>query len=185
MQTPIAASPQPIFELSHQLWDWAGIDGLQLAQLLFGAAVSKIAPFQSIETTFSGEPCSVLRLCEGNFRLAIASHVSAAPLETNAAELNLWVKPSHLGAIALSESVGIAHLPQIATTKPIYHLETLQPNCAAPARIDGIAVLIWRHSWQHQPIFELHVAQDHLSSIQHKLQHRINLPATSPMAERL
>lgn len=52
-------------------WDIAGVDGLQVVKSLAKCdRISCIAPFQSIETTIAGNPCSILRLCEGNFRLA-------------------------------------------------------------------------------------------------------------------
>lgn len=154
--------------LSHQLWDWAGVDGLQFARAVFGDSVGKIAPFQSIETTYQTFPCSVLRLCEGNFRVAIAPEVSFQE-DTQAIHSNLrmWLKPSEpLVAIALPDEMGMDMLPKIATTKPIYRLDSLQPNCAAPARINGIAVLVWRHSIAGTPAIELHVASSNLDALQ-------------------
>ncbi|MBE9182869.1 hypothetical protein IQ268_30500 [Oculatella sp. LEGE 06141] len=157
-------------ETNHQLWDWAGVDGLQLAQSLFGDAVRKIAPFQSLDTTLNGSPCSVLRLCEGNFRVAIAPTAAVEAIIRGRDGLRIWVKRCDtMGAIVLPESPGLTLLPQIATTKPIYRLDTLHPNCAAPARIDGMAVLVWRHSWSYQPIVELQVAQRHLTAVKAKL----------------
>ncbi|HHP7244347.1 MAG TPA: hypothetical protein ACFE0H_06640 [Elainellaceae cyanobacterium] len=153
--------------LSHQLWDWAGVDGLQFARAVFGDSVGNIAPFQSIETTYQMYPCSVLRLCEGNFRVAIAPEVSFQD-DTQAihSPLRMWLKPSTLVAIALADEVGMNILPQIATTKSIYRLDLLQANCAAPARINDIAVLIWRHRVAGTPIVELHVALSNLDALQ-------------------
>ncbi|MGJ3248992.1 MAG: hypothetical protein ACFE0I_23335 [Elainellaceae cyanobacterium] len=154
--------------ISRQLWDWAGVDGLQFARTVFGDSVGKIAPFQSIETTYQTHPCSVLRLCERNFRVAIAPEVSFQD-NTQAIHSNLrmWLKPSEpIGAIALAEEVGMDILPKIATTKPIYRLDSLQSNCAAPARINDIAVLVWRHRVAETPILELQVALSNLDAVQ-------------------
>ena len=49
--------------LMHEFppWDLAGVEGLAVAKQLFGEAATHLAPFQSFETTFEGEPCGVLR----------------------------------------------------------------------------------------------------------------------------
>ncbi|MGJ3251469.1 MAG: hypothetical protein ACFE0J_10105 [Elainellaceae cyanobacterium] len=161
-------SPSPSLLLSHQLWDWAGVDGLQFARAVFGDDIGKIAPFQSIETLYQTYPCSVLRLCEGNFRVAIAPEVSFRE-DTQAIHSNLrmWLKPSEpIVAIALPDERGMDMLPEIATTKPIYRLDSLRSNCAVPARVNGIAILVWRHSVSGTPILELHVALSNLDALQ-------------------
>jgi glycine cleavage system aminomethyltransferase T len=58
---------------------------------------------------------------------------------------------------------------QIAVPKPPYRLRNLQLNCAVPARIDGTAVLVWRHPVLGQPTFELHVAVKDLDLISDRI----------------
>lgn len=157
-----------LIELHHQLWDWAGVDGLQFAQALFGEAIAKIAPFQSIEASYRDTPCSVLRLCEGNFRIAVSPDVpfehQTQPLRTG---LRMWLKPSdRMEAIALPDALGQSLLPAIASTKPIYRLNGLQLNCAVPARIGDIAVLVWRHAPAATPIYEIQVAASHRPALE-------------------
>ena len=55
--------------MSRMLWDMAGVDGLEVAQTLFGEKVGHLAPFQSLETVVQDKDCSVLRLCDRNFRI--------------------------------------------------------------------------------------------------------------------
>lgn len=161
-----------LLNLNHyQLWVIAGVDGLQVAKSLFGDRVGRIAPFQSIETSLAGCPCSVLRLCEGNFRIAWESDRTileqAFQLQ---GEQRAWLKRfDWLGAIALSELVGLTHLPQIAVAKPPHRLAGMLVNCAAPARIEGTAILVWRHSVLGQSAFELHVAVKDLETVKAKV----------------
>lgn len=123
----------------YQLWDFAGVDGLQFAQTLVGEAAGKLAPFQSLETTVADYPCSLLRLCENNFRLGIQGNFAIqAP-----AKMRVWVKRCEtIKAIALPNSEQNLLL-QIATTKPPHRLQEIALNRAVPARINGISVLIW------------------------------------------
>ena len=156
----------------YQLWDFAGIDGLQFAKALFGEGSGRIAPFQSFETSLNGYWCSVLRLCEGNFRLGLQG--DATVVEQAIAQLQpnyqVWVKRcASIGAIALPETPGLNLLPQIAIPKPPHRLEGLQLNCAAPTRIDGISVLIWLHQVLGQPAFELHTAIKDVEAVRAKL----------------
>jgi hypothetical protein len=152
--------------LAHsQLWDFAGIDGLQFASAIVGSAAEKISPFQSLEATIHGQPCSLLRLCSGNFRLRTDS---VKPLTSHKSSLQIWVKQCDwMSAIAVSDEFPIA---QIAIAKPPYRLPGLAPNCAAPAQIDGLSVLIWRHSILGQPVFEIHTATQDLETIQTKIR---------------
>ncbi len=55
----------------YQLWEFAGVDGLQFAKTLVGNAAGKLALFRSLEATVANHPCSLLRLCEHNFRLGV------------------------------------------------------------------------------------------------------------------
>ena len=50
-------------------WDFAGVDGGLVARALFGEAAARLSVWQSLDTDWDGSPCSVLRLCEGNFRI--------------------------------------------------------------------------------------------------------------------
>lgn len=157
---------------NSQLWDFAGIDGLQLARVLVGNAVERIAPFQSLETTINHQPCSVLRLCEGNFRLRIQGNSTEFALYIRSVQsgLQVWAKQCQwMAAIALTESVGLTKLPEIAVPKPPHRLKQMSMNCAVPTRIDGISVLIWRHSFLGQSAFELHTAAAALETVRAKL----------------
>jgi hypothetical protein len=162
---------KPLLE-RYQLWDVAGVDGLQFVKSLAKCdRISSIAPFQSIETSINGYPCSILRLCEGNFRLAWQGDSSV--LEQAQQEIQgyrAWLKRFEwLGAIAIPESMGIDYLPQIAVAKPPYRLTGLPCDRAVPARIDDISVLVWRHLVLDQPIFELHTAVKNLGLVKAKL----------------
>lgn len=151
-----------------QLWDFAGIDGLQLARGLVGSAVERIAPFQSIETTINAETCSLLRLCEGNFRLRIYrnSPEFASYIRSLQSGLRVWAKQCQwMAAIALPESVGWNRIAEIAVAKPPHCLKQLSINSAAPARIDGTSVLIWRHSILGQSALELQIAATALETL--------------------
>jgi hypothetical protein len=144
---------------TYTRWDITGIDGLQLTKLWFGSGVDRIAPFQSLETTWGDKSCSVLRLCEGNFRISCAESPAQINIPQN---YRGWVKQfDWLGAIAIPD-VALSCLEEIAIPKPPYRLSHLKLNCALPARIDGIAVLIWRHLLHHQSVIEIHTTQQDL-----------------------
>lgn len=86
-----------------QPWDMAGADGLVAARALFGEVVDHLAPFQSLETELESEACSVLRLCDRNFRVTYSGPFDQRVAALN---LNLWVKQlDWLGAIALPARV--------------------------------------------------------------------------------
>ncbi|GAB4376849.1 MAG: hypothetical protein Kow00121_24740 [Elainellaceae cyanobacterium] len=156
---------------THQRWDIAGIDGLAVAKTLFGESVNHIAPFQSLETHLNGMPCSVLRLCEGNFRVSGHSAELAQINQLIPINQRVWVKQlDWLSAIVIPEAIGLSRLTELAIAKPPYRLSSLAVNCAVPARIQGIAVLVWRHSVQEQPAFELHLATADLNQIQAEFQ---------------
>ncbi|HIK54231.1 MAG TPA: hypothetical protein IGS37_03595 [Synechococcales cyanobacterium M55_K2018_004] len=150
------------------LWDVAGVDGLQVMKRVFGEQSDRIAPFQSLETDLHGLPCSVLRLCEGNFRICCPEKICCpenretlpGALRAAAANCRVWVKQfPWLTAMLLPEEMSLAALAEIARPKPPFHLKALALNCAAPARIEGIAVLVWRHPRQGKERLELHLAQ--------------------------
>lgn len=153
---------------SHSLWDLAGVDGLAVMQELFGAAIDRIAPFQSLETELDRIPCSILRLCEHNFRIGWsgAPEVLQAQLAAVTRDRGVWVKQfPWLSRLLLPETLPLDRLAQVATPKPPFRLSTLALHCAAPVRIEGIAVLVWRHPVQGQDCLELHVAQESLARI--------------------
>lgn len=163
----------------YQLWDIAGVDGLQVVKSLTKCdRVTTIAPFQSLETTINGDHCAILRLCEGNFRIGWQGDraILESALEPLIKSQRVWVQRFNwLGAITIPESVGIDYLPQIAVAKPPHRLALLKCDRAVPARIDDISVLIWRHLVLNQPAFELHTALTNLELIKAKL----NLASTS------
>ena len=160
---------QSLINLDHYyLWDFAGVDGLQFARELVGDRVTRIARFQSLEVSLGGYSGSILRLCEGNFRLGLQGDAAAIAemLRQHQAQRQVWVKPcDKMRAIALPESTGIELLPRIMTTKPPHRLQGLQPNCAVPARYQGTAVLVWRHSIG----VELHLALKDVAIVKSRL----------------
>ena len=158
------------------LWDFAGIDGLQLAKRLDMGA-DRLAPFQSLETTIDHQPCSLLRLCEGNFRLRVQSPMAiAALLQAQQADLRVWVKQcAWMSAIALPETIDWHQISSLAVPKPPHRLAGMACDRAVPARINNLSVLIWRHTIYGQPAFELHTATRDLEHVQTALQ--IALPA--------
>ncbi|HEY9735272.1 MAG TPA: hypothetical protein V6D06_03285 [Trichocoleus sp.] len=163
------------------LWDFAGVDGLQAALNLFGEKVGHLAPFQSLETSFNAHACSVLRLAERNFRVAL-SRDHGLDLAIADMGLNLWVKLSNplkasapirqaasgcerIATLVISEQWGQTCLPRLGTTQPIHRLENLPLHCAVPARIEQKSVLVWHHSWLGHPRFDLHTAQANAQTI--------------------
>lgn len=161
----MATAAQRLIALpGYHLWDVVGVDGLQVAQALASDGVTKLAPFQSLETQVAGSHCAVLRLCEGNFRLGLQgrSEEFECLLRQAQVKARVWAsRYDRLGAIAVPEAAGLELLPPIATTKAPYRLVELQPDCAVPAQIDHLSVLIWRHPLLGQPAFELQaVVQD-------------------------
>ncbi|QKD84032.1 hypothetical protein HPC62_19240 [Thermoleptolyngbya sichuanensis A183] len=140
------------------LWDFAGIDGLQVARHLFGESIAHISPFQSLTTALQGYPCAVLRLCENNFRVALPQALALNEL-IRPLPWRVWVARSpYLTALTLPVGPGLSWLYRRATTKPLYTLQPLPGDRAVPARLDGIAVLIWHHEWLGQPRLDLHLA---------------------------
>ena len=95
----------------YQLWDIAGVDGLQVVKSLTKCdRVTTIAPFQSLETTINGDHCAILRLCEGNFRIGWQGDraVLESALEPLIKNQRVWVQRFNwLGAITIPESVDI------------------------------------------------------------------------------
>ncbi|WP_204137001.1 hypothetical protein [Halomicronema sp. CCY15110] len=152
----------------YWLWDFAGVDGLQAAIALFSPAISHLSPFQSLTAEFGQQPCSVLRLCENNFRVALPEPM-AFDSAISALELSVWVKPCPAATLLLPVEAGLERLRAIATTKPIYTLHPFPCDRAVPARINDLAILAWHHSWQGQPRLTLQTAQENVEAIQRAL----------------
>jgi hypothetical protein len=159
----------------YRYWDIAGVDGLQVAQQLFGHQVDRIAPFQSLQTQLDGDDCSVLRLCEGNFRIGSAGDPAAfQAILQPLLGAQVWVKQfDWLAVLTLIDPDGSAldfDWSTIAAAKPPHRLSDLANHCAAPARIDDKALLIWRHPVLGQPAVELQMAARDQGSIKTHLE---------------
>ncbi|WP_017300004.1 hypothetical protein [Nodosilinea nodulosa] len=148
-------------------WDMAGVDGLVAARALFGESVDYLAPFQSMETVLGGEACSVLRLCDRNFRITYPG-----PLDQILSELKLqlWVKQLEwMRAVVLP----VDCLPAIAaqaTTKAPHRLQPLPLHCAAPAQINPIPALLWHHPIDNWPTLEVHLAYRQIAEFWDRIQ---------------
>ena len=149
------------------LWDFAGVDGLQAAISLFTPAISRIAPFQSLTTDFNNRPCAVLRLCENNFRVALSEKQG---FESVIAGLNLkvWSRPCPAATFVIPIDFGLACLPKIAITKPIYTLTPFPCNRAVPARINGTAILAWHYLWHEEARLSIQTASANLDIIRQR-----------------
>ena len=157
----------PFLNMSrYQIWDLMGTDSLQMAKRLVSDVVAKIAPFQSLDFIFTGYQYSVLRLCEGSFRLGLYGDLGTygglnfeEAIASAKIGLQVWAKPcGTMQTIAIPEATALNLLPQIAVVKPPHHLEELPPNCAVSATIHEVPALIWRHRLLSQAVFELHTA---------------------------
>lgn len=146
-----------------RVWDLAGVDGLRVAQQLLGPAVTQLAPFQSLETTLDGQDCSVLRLCDRNFRLAYDGDLAE---QLNPLGARTWLKRlDWMGAIALPDD----YFPQLlahASVRLPHRLQDLPLHCAVLAQLGAISVLIWRHPIARQPAIEIHAAVADLAKLQ-------------------
>ena len=148
------------------LWDFAGPDGLAFARVLFSEEVSQLAAYQSLETRWQGASCSLLRLCENNYRVGIhsAEEAPAEALRAAAAGRRVWVKPSRLATLRLGEEA-LASLLPVTTVKPPHRLAGLGQNRAVPARIAGRAALVWRHPVGGVPTVEIQAALGDMGAI--------------------
>ena len=148
------------------LWDFAGVDGLSVARALFGEAVARLSVWQSREADRDGIPCSLLRLCEGNFRLGLHGRDTgalASALEQVARGRRVWVKSGHRAALHVRDAVE-AIIP-VATVKPPHRLAGLPMNRAVPARLEDRAVLLWRHTVGGVRLVEVHMAAPDLDGV--------------------
>ncbi len=152
----------------------AGVDGLAVAQLLFGEAAGYLAPFQSLETVIAGQDCSVLRLCDRNFRIAYPGPLDSliAPLQAD-----VWAREyDWLSVVAIAPH----QLPQLTaqtTVRPPHRLH-LPNHQAVPAQVADIAILIWRHSPRGMPVVDLHLARTDVD----RLMEKVSLKAIVPQS---
>ena len=137
------------------LWDMAGVDGLAVAISLFGEAAGRLAPFQSLETQVQKKDCSVLRLCDRNFRIAYPGSLNTlvTPLQAN-----VWIKQYDWLSVVSLSSEQLPKLAEQATVRPPHRLKSLPHDQAVPAQLTDIALLIWRHTCRDTPVIDLHVA---------------------------
>ncbi len=161
-----------------RLWDFAGTDGLALAQALFGPQAAHLAAYQSCETEFSDAPCSLLRLCEVNFRVGVFDDTGglADALQAEATDRRVWVKPSRLSVIVVKEDA-LATLPKFAVVKPPHRLAGLPADHAVPVRLDGCAALLWRHAVRGVPALEIQVASHDRDAVCRSLSEVSEKPA--------
>ena len=154
-------------------WDFAGVDGLALASDLAPEIADRLSVFQSQTITIAGETCSLLRLCEKNFRLS-ASQAVAEKIESHLQPAQnqwcVWVnRCENLGFLALPDALGMTFLQDNATPKPPHRLQGLSHDRAVPARLNGIAILIWRRrEW-----VELQVAISQKNDLESIIQRQI------------
>jgi len=151
----------PISLPSTFLWDIAGVDGLAVMKRLIGEECDRIAPFQSLETDLDHTPCTILRLCEANFRLrwmGDSAHLQSR-LGVATADQQVWVKQfPWLVSVPLLHGISVEQLSGVAIARVPFSVEYLGMDCAAPVRIGRHGCLIWRHSIQGRAVIELHSA---------------------------
>ena len=153
--------------MEYSLWDMAGVDGLAVARKSFGDSVGHLAPFQSMETVLAGNACSVLRLCDRNFRI-----VYRGPLQPliEPHQGNIWLRQfDWLTRVTLPASA-LSQITSQATVRPPHRLDPLPNNRAVPAQLLGIPLLIWRHSQQGQSVLELHLANKNAETLASSLE---------------
>ena len=153
--------------MDHLLWDLAGVDGLAVARYLFGEGVGYLAPFQSLETTVQGKDCSVLRLCDRNFRIVYPGslHQLIIPLQAN-----IWLKQfDWLVRVFLPTNL-LSTISAQAVVRPLHCLTNIPNHQAVPAQLQDIPFLIWQHPWKGQPTLELHAAKKDFENLTAKLE---------------
>ncbi len=152
----------PWLDLSdYRLWDLAGMDGLQAVKALFGSGVDQIAPWRSLALSWQGQPLSLLRLCENNFRIGLEGNPQtlAAALQAVTTDYKVWWRAcDRMVSLAIPAAIGLDLVESIAIPKPPHRLVGLPDNCALPCRIEGNAVVIWRHCLLGQSVLELQTA---------------------------
>lgn len=153
--------------VDNSLWDMAGVDGLAVAKHLFGEEVGYLAPFQSMETVLEGKDCSVLRMCDRNFRIVYPGPLTQL---VDPIQADIWLKQfDWLTRLYLPINFREKIILQ-ATVRPPHRLEKLPNHRAVPAQLQGIPLLIWQHPNQGQASLELHVARKDLEPLLTKLK---------------
>lgn len=166
MTKPLMTKPLVTRTPTTQLWDIAGADGLEVAEQLFGKSVGYLSPFQSVETVLKNEACSVLRLCDRNFRIRYG-----APLDQLVTPLNrcVWVKRyPWLTSLTISTKQLLV-LTEHLTVRAPHRLAHFPNHQALPACLETIPLLIWRHLIEGKPGIELQVAQKDLRRLKQRL----------------
>ena len=148
--------------MDNLVWDLAGVDGLAVARQLFGEDVCHLAPFQSLETTLQRQDCSVLRLCDRNFRIVYsgALHQLVGPLEAN-----IWLNQFDWLVRLLLPTTMLATISAQATVRPPHRLINIPNHQAVPIQLQTIPLLLWQHSWQGEPTLELHAAKKDVETL--------------------
>ncbi|MEM6353274.1 MAG: hypothetical protein AAF766_21190 [Cyanobacteria bacterium P01_D01_bin.14] len=169
--------------MSQSLWDLAGIDGQAASIAVFGEAVSHLGPFQSFETELDGQACSVLRLCDRNFRIAdaptLAEHLQRL-------QANVWLRQFEWLSRVWLPADRLPDLTKAATVRPPHRIVGLPDRRAVPAQLAGVAVLLWHHDSAHpdlrKPVIECHVARQDIDRLLQHLPAEISSIAESPIS---
>ena len=154
-----------------RLWDFAGFDGLALARSLFGVNVSDLSAYQSMETECEGTACSLLRLCENNFRVSVYEDAALEQgLQAAAIGRRVWVKPSVLTSLLLDDGQAAwESLTQAGTAKPPHRLIGLPQERAVPVHFGEPAALVWRHPVRGVSSIEVQTAAADLEAVRRLL----------------
>ena len=104
----------------------------------------------------------MLRLCEGNFRVAFYGDGGEA-LAREAAGRRVWVKPARLAVLRIGDA--LEPLLPLATVKPPHRLAGLPMGPAVPARLGGCAVVLWRRTVAGTPVLEVQAAPGDVAAV--------------------
>ncbi|MEL6604818.1 MAG: hypothetical protein AAFP20_16525 [Cyanobacteria bacterium J06614_10] len=149
------------------LWDFAGIEALTVAQTLFGESVGELAAFQSLETSLEGKDCSVLRLCDRNFRILYLDDVRPVISSLNC---NVFVRQYTWLASFSIPADRLEALTINATVRAPHRLANLPNHQAVPAQLEDMSMLVWQHSSSKIPTIDIHTAH----SYENRLKAEIN-----------
>ena len=155
---------------SPRCLDFAGVDGQEVAQALFGEQVSRLSVWQSLDTDRNGTSCSVLRLCQGNYRVGAYGGDADAlgqALSEAAHGKRVWVKPCGLSSLIAQDAPEL--LLPVATVKPPHRLAGLPGDHAVPARLGDCAVLLWRHTVTARAVLEVQTAAGDFAAVRETL----------------
>lgn len=134
-------------------WDMAGRDGRAVAKQLFGDRVDQLAAFQSLEITFEGEPCGVLRLCDRNFRISYPGPLDKIVQSLNR---NVWIQQFPWLASASVLSQHWALLNHEITVRPPHRMTPFPNNRAVPVQINSVSFLLWKRNSLNTRNLEIH-----------------------------